>query len=182
MLSAVHAVPLAFLSSAGQLGPFPGQFSATSHSPAETRHCVLEDANPSAGQDVLVPVHVSATSHTPADPRHTVPALPAGCWQVALVPSHWSAVQGLLSAVHAVPVDFVASAGQAGPLPGQFSARSHSPAEARHTVVDDWKPSAGQVVLVPVHVSATSQLPADARQTVPAFPAGCWQVTLVPSH
>ena len=52
----------------------------------------------------------------------------------------------------------------------------------KDTVVVDWKPSAGQVVLAPVHVSATSQLPADARQTVPAFPAGCWQLTLVPSH
>jgi len=178
----VHAVPLGDFASAGQLGPLPGQFSAGSHSPAEARHCVLEDANPSAGQVVLVPVHVSATSHTPADARHSAPALPAGCWQAALVPSHWSAVHGLLSAVHAVPADFFASAGQSGPFPGQFSAVSHSPADARQTVLEDWKPSAGQVVLVPLHVSATSHAPADARQTVPAFPAGCWQVTLVPLH
>ena len=87
-----------------------------------------------------------------------------------------------MSAVHAVPADFLLSAGQAGPFPGQFSARSHSPPEARQTVLEDRKPSAGQVVLVPVHVSATSQAPADARQVAPEFPAGCWQVTFVPSH
>src|SRR5439155_19766014 len=110
---------------------------------------VLAGSKPSAGQAVLVPVQLSATSHTPAAARHSAPALPAGCWQAALVPSHWSAVQGLLSAVHTVPADFFASAGQSGPFPGQFSARSHSPADARQTVLEDWKPSAGQVGRVP---------------------------------
>ena len=60
----------------------------------------------SPGQAVLVPVHVSATSHAPAAARHTVPAFPAGCVQSALVPSHISRVQGLLSVVHAVPAVF----------------------------------------------------------------------------
>src|SRR5439155_571812 len=180
--SSVHAVPAELLASAGQFGPVPGQFSAGSHSPAEARQSVLDVLKASAGQAVLVPVQVSPTSHTPSDARHGAPALPAGCWQAALVPSHWSAVQGLLSAVHAVPDDCFASPGQSGPLPGQFSARSHSPADVRQTVLEDRKPSAGQVVLVPVHVSATSQAPADARQTAPPFPAGCWQVTFVPSH
>ena len=37
-------------------------------------------------------------------------------------------------------------------------------------------------MLEPSQVSATSHTPAEARQVVPAFPAGCWQVTFVPSH
>jgi hypothetical protein len=88
----------------------------------------------------------------------------------------------LLSSVHAVPVDFVASAGQLVPLPEHDSARSHSSAAARQIVPDGSKPSAGQLVLVPVQVSATSQAPAVARHSAPAFPAGCWQATLLPSH
>jgi hypothetical protein len=84
--------------------------------------------------------------------------------------------------VHAVPAAFFASAGQVALEPVQFSVRSHSPAAARQTVLDEANPSAGQVVLAPVHVSATSHTPADARQMAPAFPAGCWHVTFVPSH
>src|SRR5206468_8224346 len=102
--------------------------------------------------------------------------------QELLVPLHWSRVQGLVSGVQAVPADCFASAGQLGPLPGQFSARSHSPAAARHTVLEGRKASAGQVGLVPVQFSATSHTPADARQTAPALPAGCWQLVLVPLH
>src|SRR5207249_2333202 len=141
-----------------------------------------DDLKASGGHTVLEPVQVSSTSQVPAAVRHTAPALPAGCWQVTFVPSHSSAVQGLPSEVHAVPLPDLASAGQLGPVPGQFSAGSHSPAEARHCVLEDANPSAGQVVLVPVHVSATSHTPADARHTVPALPAGCWQAALVPSH
>ena len=78
------------------------------------------------------------------------------------------------SSVHAVPLAFFASAGQFGPVPGQVSARSHSPAAARQVKVDDWKASLGHVLLLPVHVSATSQPPdVAARQTVPALP-GLW--------
>jgi hypothetical protein len=88
----------------------------------------------------------------------------------------------LLSAVHAVPADLFASAGQLAPLPEHDSDRSHSSAPARQIVPDDTKPSAGQLVLVPVQVSATSQAPAVARHSAPAFPAGCWQATLLPSH
>ena len=86
------------------------------------------------------------------------------------------------SSVQGVPADFFASGGQFGPFPGQFSARSHSPAAARQTVAEDWKPSAGQAVLEPVQTSAASQAPAEARHTAPAFPAGCWQASFVPSH
>src|SRR5439155_25841230 len=110
--SSVHAVPLAFFASAGQFGPLPVQFSARSHSSAVGRHGVADDAKPSAGHVVLAPVHVSAMSQTPAVGRQTAPALPAGCWHVTLVPSHWSSVHGLVSAVPAVPADFFTSAGQ----------------------------------------------------------------------
>ena len=81
-----------------------------------------------------------------------------------------------------MPLAVLASLGQFGPLPGQFSATSHSPAEVRQTTLDDLKASAGQALLDPVQVSSTSQSPAAARHTAPAFPAGCWQVTFVPSH
>jgi hypothetical protein len=43
-----------------------------SHTPAETRHTVVESAKRSLGHAALVPLHVSATSHAPAEARHTV--------------------------------------------------------------------------------------------------------------
>src|SRR5439155_561669 len=90
------------------------------------------DLKTSLGQLVLVPVQVSATSHSPAVARHSAPALPAGCWQVLFVPSHWSSVQGLLSSVHAVPLAFRGpSAGHVALEPVQVSGRSQSPAAAR---------------------------------------------------
>src|SRR5207247_3939718 len=61
-------------------------------------------------------------------------------------------------------------------------AGSHSPADPRQTMKAGRKPSAGQLVLEPVHVSTTSQMSAAARHTTPAFPAGCWQASLDPSH
>ncbi|HYS05131.1 MAG TPA: hypothetical protein VEW47_08050 [Candidatus Dormibacteraeota bacterium] len=42
----------------------------------------------SAGQEVLVPLQLSAGSHSPPEARHVAPALPAGCWQLTLLPSH----------------------------------------------------------------------------------------------
>jgi hypothetical protein len=139
-------------------------------------------SKPLAGQTVLVPVHVSATSQTPAEARHVTPAFPAGCWQSSFVPSHSSVLHGLPSSVQLVPAGLFASAGQVGPLPGQLSAGSHAPAEPRHSVVVGSNASAGHVVLVPVQVSSTSQIPAETRHVAPAFPAGCWQALLVPSH
>ena len=118
--SSVHAVPLVFFASVGQVADVPVQDSATSHSPAAARHCTVDAERTSVGHVLLVPLQLSAMSQEPADARQTV-------------------------------------------LDGSFV-------------------SVGQVVLVPVQLSAASQTPAAARQTVPAFPAGCWQVTLVPSH
>src|SRR5207249_353389 len=182
LLSAVHAVPAALLASAGQLGPFPGQFSAGSHSPAEARQTVLEGLKASAGQTVLEPVQLSSTSHTPAAARHTAPAFPAGCWQSSLLPSHSSRLHGLLSAGPAPPRRSSDPAGQLGPFPGQFSAGSHSPAEARQTVLEGLKASAGQTVLEPVQLSSTSHTPAAARHTAPALPAGSGQAARRPSQ
>src|SRR5439155_19225215 len=51
-----------------------------------------------------------------------------------------------------------------------------------HAEPPGWKASAGQAVLVPVHVSARSHSPDAERHTAPAFPAGCWQASLEPSH
>src|SRR5437867_2299270 len=79
--SSVQAVPDGALASAEQLGPFPGQKSSRSHSPAEARQSVVAGSKALAGQTVLAPVHVSATSQTPAAARQVAPALPAACWQ-----------------------------------------------------------------------------------------------------
>src|SRR5437016_4163213 len=70
------------------------------HGLPSSLHTVPFGWNMSAGQVALVPVQVSATSHPPLTAaRQTAPALPTGCWQSTLVPSHWSRVQGLPSLV-----------------------------------------------------------------------------------
>src|SRR2546428_13254478 len=70
-----------------------------------------------AGQVVLVPVQLSARSHSLTAARHTVPALPAGCWQRALLPLQVSVVHTLPSSVQAVPFALKASAGPVGLAP-----------------------------------------------------------------
>ena len=86
--SSVQAVPAGLFASAGQLAEDPVQFSAGSHSPPEGRQVVVAGSNASAGHVVLVPVQFSSTSHGPAAARQRAPALPAGCWQALLLPSH----------------------------------------------------------------------------------------------
>jgi len=137
-------------------------------------HAVPLGERASAGQLVLTPSQFSAGSHSPVDARQSAPLLPAGCWQAALEPSHWSSVQGLPSLLHDVPDGVFASAGQAALLPVQFSAGSHSPAEARHVVVDGLSASAGQLPLLPVQTSCGSQSPVEARHSVHAVTN--WQV------
>src|SRR5205085_929112 len=156
--SARQLVPEGSLASAGHAGPEPVQFSATSQSPAAPRHSVVAGSKPSVGQTVLDPVHVSVTSQTPAGAGHVGPAFAAGCWQAVDEPSHSSTVHGFASVEHVVPAGSRASPGQLGPVPGQLSAGSHSPAEPRHSVVAGSKPSDGQSELVPSHDSATSQM------------------------
>src|SRR5207302_1458673 len=101
---------------------------------------------------MIAPGQVSATSHSPAAGRHTAPPLPGGCWQLLLVPLHWSSVQGLVSAVQAVPDGFLASDGQVVLDPSQLSATSHSPAAARQAA-PTLPAGCWQTVLVPLHWS-----------------------------
>src|SRR2546425_141992 len=100
-----------FTASAGHVAPEPVQFSAMSQASTAARHTVLEGWKASAGHAVFVPSQTSATSQSPAAARHGVPALPAACWQVSLVPSQVSVVHGLPSSVHAVPLWCFASVG-----------------------------------------------------------------------
>src|SRR5437899_3237476 len=139
--SSVHAVPLACLASAGQLALEPVQVSARSHSPTTARHTVLAGWKASRAEERSVGTQLGAPWQTPAAAQHTVPARPAGCWHVSLVPLQVSAVHGLPSSVHAVPLACLASAGQLALEPVQVSARSHSPTAARHTVLAGWKAS-----------------------------------------
>ena len=106
-----QTVPAGARASGGQVPPEPGQLSAGSQAPADGRQVVVAGSKASAGHAVLEPVQLSVTSQTPAAPRQVAPALPAGCWQELFTPSHWSRLQGLPSAVQAVPLAFFASAG-----------------------------------------------------------------------
>src|SRR5437773_1269827 len=82
----------------------PSHWSSVQGLPSSVHAVPLAFRAPvSAGHVALVPVQVSGRSHSPAAARQTVPALPTGCWQVALVPLHWSRVQGLASSVQAAP-------------------------------------------------------------------------------
>src|SRR2546422_694556 len=125
--AARHTVLWSLKASAGQSALDPVQVSATSQSPAAARHTVVWSLKPSAGHAVFVPSQTSATSHSPAAARHGVPALPAACWQVSLVPSQVSVVHGLPSSVHAVPLWCFASAGHAAFAPSQTSATGRMP-------------------------------------------------------
>src|SRR5438094_232013 len=103
---------------------------------------------------------------------------PVGCWQVLWMPSHWSKVQVLVSAVQAVPARMTASAGQVVLVPVQVLPSSvHADPAALAA-------SAGQVVLAPVQVSARSHSLTVARHVVPAWPAGCVQrgLLVLPLH
>jgi hypothetical protein len=182
LLSEEHGVPEGSFASTGQVGAVPVQFSAGSHSPFDDRHSVLVGSSASAGHTVLAPVQVSVVSQMPVPARHVAPALPAGCWQVSLVPLHWSRLQGLPSELQAVPFDFLASPGQAAPAPVQVSVRSHSPPFPRQTTDEGSKASGGHTVLEPVQLSVTSHTPAEARQVAPPLPGGCWQASFTPSH
>src|SRR5207302_9347071 len=150
--SLLHEVPAALLASAGQLAADPLQFSAGSHSPADGRQTVLAGSKALTGHTVLVPVQFSSTSQGPAAARHTAPALPAGCWQALLDPSHSSRLHGLPSSVQAVPAGLLASAGQPAEVPVQFSAGSHSPAEARQGALPGPAASARHLLLGTVEV------------------------------
>src|SRR5436309_2162323 len=143
---------------------------------AVPRLLVAEPRNPMMN----APGQVSATSHSPAAGRHTVPPLPGRCWQLVLVPSQVSAVQGSPSSGHAAPA-FPAGCVHVVLVPLHTSAVQGLPSSVQ-AVPFDLKTSLGQVVLLPVQLSARSHSAAAARQTAPALPTGCWQSTLVPLH
>src|SRR5437660_1152778 len=126
------------------------------------------------------PGQVSATSHSPAAGRHTVPPLPGGCWQLVLVPSQVSAVQGSPSSGHAAPA-LPTGCVHVALVPLHTSAVQGLLSSVQ-AVPFAFLTSVGQVVLAAVQVSARSHSAAAARQTAPALPAGCWQSTLVPLH
>jgi hypothetical protein len=134
----------------------------------------------SVGQVADVPVQVSATSHSPAAARQGIPALPAGCWQLVLTPSHLSVVHGLPSSVQAVPL-LPAACWHVALVPLHRSVVHGLPSSV-HAIPLPFLASVGHVVDVPVHVSATSHSPVAARQVVPALPAGCWHVVADPLH
>ena len=127
-----HTVPPPYVS-AGQAALEPVQDSAVSQGVAEARHTVVEGRNVSVGHEVLDPVQLSVMSQGPAAARQRVPAFPAGCVHVALVPLQMSRVQTLLSLVQAVPFVLKRSVGQIVLAPVHSSSRSHSPAAARQT-------------------------------------------------
>src|SRR5882724_4395979 len=52
---------------------------------------------------IVAPGQVSATSQSSAAARHTAPGLPGVCWQLVVVPSQVSVVQGLPSSGQAAP-------------------------------------------------------------------------------
>ena len=52
---------------------------------------------------MIAPGQVSAKSHSFGAARHTAPALPGACWQVVLVPSQVSVVQGSPSSAQMAP-------------------------------------------------------------------------------
>src|SRR6058998_89874 len=68
---------------------------------------------------MIAPGQVSSTSHSFAAARQTAPALPGGCWHVASVPLHTSAVQGLPSSVQDVVLGWKRSVGQPVLVPVQ---------------------------------------------------------------
>src|SRR3989454_448142 len=129
---------------------------------------------------ITAPGQVSATSHSFAAARHTVPALPAACWQLELVPSHVSVVQGLPSSAHAAPA-LPAGCWQALLVPLHWSRVQGLPSSVQAVPAGSFA-LVGQVVLVPVQVSTASHSSAAARHAAPALPAGCWQALLVPLH
>src|SRR2546429_338788 len=105
----------------------------------------------------------------------------ASARQGALVPLQLSPPSPRSTAARHIVPAFPAGGWQAALVPLQVSVVQTLPSSVQ-AVPFALKASVGQAVLVPVQVSTTSHSPATARHTAPAFPAGCWQVTLESSH
>src|SRR5438132_1148467 len=190
----------------------PGQVSATSHSPAAARHTApalpggcwqvvfvpsqvsAVQGSPSSGQGApafpagcvhvaLVPLHTSAVQGLSSAVHGVVLDWKPSVGQVVLVPVQVSATSHPLTAARQTVVVLVFSGcWQPTLVPSHWSSVQGFPSSVHAVPFAFRAPSAGHVALVPVQVSGRSQSPAAARQTVPALPAGCWQVALVPLH
>src|SRR6266566_1397089 len=185
--------PLASQPSAVQTVPSPAHGVALAagvppHRPAWQ----LSTAVQSLPSSQAVPSMHGVPSNTGV-PRQTPP------WQLSAVVQALPSLHGVLSAtvapvqtppwqlsvvVQSLPSSHGVLSGAALPLqvpPAQVSLAVQK-FPSSHTVPFAWKASGGHVALAPVHASAASHTPAEARQTAPAFPAGCWHVSFVPSQ
>src|SRR6266516_1612141 len=124
-----------------------------------------------------LPIPVAFT-HVPAALLVCVEQAPVGCWQVLLLPSHSSNVQGLVSCVQAVPAGCFRSAGQLVLDPVQVSATSHTPAAARHTA-PAFPTGCVHVALVPLHTSMVQGLPSSVQVVPVALRTSVGQSVLV---
>src|SRR5437899_2877884 len=166
--SVVHAVPFALKVSVGQAVLVPVQLSATSHSPATTRHTA--PAFPAGWVHVaLVPLHTSMVHTLPSSVQVVPLAFKTSVGQAVVTPSQVSArSHSPAAARQTVPAVLIASTGQAVLVPVQVSATSHPPAAARHTVPAF--PAAcvhAGAPTVPLHTSVVHTLPSSV-QAVPA--------------
>src|SRR5437867_3655314 len=178
----MKAPPALVKPSGGHAGSLPVQFSATSHGPATGRHTTLEDANPSGGHAAPEPVQFSATSQAPDTGRHsTVAGWNASAGHTVLVPVQFSSTSQEPAAGRQNATASAAECWEGSQRPSR-SSTLQGLTSLVHFMPAGAMPSAGQLVLVPVHVSVWSHSPAVGRQTAPAFPAGCWQASLDPSH
>src|SRR5439155_904477 len=130
---------------------------------------------------LVAPGQVSATSHSFVAARHTVPAFPAGCVQVALVPLHTSVVQGSPSSVQAVLLGRKASVGQVVLVPVQLSATSHSFTAARH-MAPALPAGCVQVLVLPSHWSSVQGLVSAVQPVAAGCLASAGQVALEPAQ
>jgi hypothetical protein len=130
---------------------------------ASAAHAVPVAFSP-LGHAAEFPVQTVVVSQSPADVWQVAPALPAGCWQEAVVPLHVSIVQAFPSSVHAVPFA-LSPLGHAVELPEQVFAVSHSPPEEWH-VAPELPAGCWHAVLVPLHASVVQTLPSGG-QNVP---------------
>src|SRR2546426_613309 len=199
-----HSTLLGLKASAGQVALVPVHVSATSQSPADSRHTV--PAFPAGCVQALpLPSHTSRVHTLPSSVHAVSAGFTASAGQLAPLPVQNSArSHSPVAARHSTLLGLKASAGQLALVPVHVSATSQSPAVARHTVPafpagwvqlfplpshtsrvqtlpsavhavsDDFLASAGQDALVPVQFSAMSHSPTAERQTVAADSS--WQV------
>src|SRR5205823_2572276 len=181
--SSVQADPAALTASAGQVVLVPVQVSARSHSLTAARHTVPAWPAGCVQRGLpTVPLQVSVVQGLPSSVQADPAPLTTLVGQVVLLPVQVSArSHSLTAARHTVP-PFPAGCVQAGllVLPLHVSVVQTLPSSVQAVPAD--LTVVGQVVLVPVQVWSRSHSLSAMWHGVPALPAGCWQVTLVPSH